>query len=171
MKSTHPVLILAFALMCTLWGCQPPASAPPIDMDALNAEITAMEDAYAAGMAAKDVDAIVAYYADDAQNLGNKEPTTVGKEAIRANLVKDMATDSSTNVTTFAVTDIWASGDLAVETGTSKTVDKDGNVVNTGKYMSLFEKRDGKYLCIRDIWNSDTDDDDDDDDGGEDDDD
>ena len=25
----------------------------------------------------------------------------------------------------------------------------------TSKYMSLFEKRDGKYICIRDIYNND----------------
>ena len=27
--------------------------------------------------------------------------------------------------------------------------------VTTGKYVSVFEKRDGKYICIRDIYNSD----------------
>jgi len=28
-------------------------------------------------------------------------------------------------------------------------------VAASGIYMSIFEKRDGKYVCIRDIWNSD----------------
>jgi len=32
---------------------------------------------------------------------------------------------------------------------------KDGNVMKTGKYISLFEKLNGKYVCIRDNYNED----------------
>ena len=48
-----------------------------------------------------------------------------------------------------------------IEIGKSIDTDSDGNET-TGKYMSIFENRDGKLVCIRDIFNSDAPDDDDD---------
>ncbi len=129
--------------------------AEAIDMDALRAEITAMENAYAAADNAKDADGVVAYYADDAQSLGANEPTAVGKEAIKASVMKNFEKDTMGYTISFETTGLWAAGDYAVETGTSKSVDKDGNVMRSGKFMTLFEKRDGKYIAIRDIYNSD----------------
>jgi len=34
-------------------------------------------------------------------------------------------------------------------------MDAAGKVTATGKYMAVWEKRDGKWLCIRDIGNED----------------
>lgn len=51
--------------------------------------------------------------------------------------------------------DVFAAGDLVVETGKCTFKDASGAVIRTGKYLSLFEKRDGKYVCIRDIYNDD----------------
>ena len=54
----------------------------------------------------------------------------------------------------FEVVDVFAGGNIAVEIGRTFTTDEDGNERETGKYMSLFEKRDGKYICIRDAYNA-----------------
>lgn len=129
--------------------------AEQIDMDAVKAEIQAMEDAFAVADNAKDADAVVAYYADDAQSLTYNAPTDIGKEAIKASVMKGFEEDSMETTVSFQVTGVWAAGDYATETGTSKTMDKDGNVLRTGKYMTLFEKRDGKYVAIRDCYNRD----------------
>ena len=125
------------------------------DIAELTRTFQAMEDAYAKAQSAKDAGGVVVYYAEDAQNLPNNQPVVKGKAAILERIKKDMATDSSNNVTTFEVMEVFAAGDLAVEIGKSTTRNADGDVVNSGKYMSLFEKRDGKYVCIRDIWNND----------------
>ncbi|MDQ3017268.1 MAG: DUF4440 domain-containing protein, partial [Bacteroidota bacterium] len=66
-----------------------------------------------------------------------------------------MERDSSGSTLAFVTTGVWADGKYATETGTSKRTDKDGKVIYTGKYMTLFELRDGKYIAIRDIWNDD----------------
>ena len=47
------------------------------------------------------------------------------------------------------------SGDLAYEAGTFTVTDANGAVVDAGKYIGVFEKRGGKWLYIRDTWNSD----------------
>jgi hypothetical protein len=56
---------------------------------------------------------------------------------------------------TFMNTGLWAQGNIVVETGTSTWTDSTGATLFTGKYMTLYEKRDGKYIAIRDIWNED----------------
>ena len=143
--------LLLFLPSCAEHEAHEEHQAEQIDLEAVKAEIKAMEDAFAVAENNKDAEAVVAYYADDAQSLAYNAPTEVGKEAILASIKKDYEEDTMDYTISFEVTGVWAGGNYATETGTSKTVDKDGNVVRTGKYMTLFEKRDGKYLCVRDM--------------------
>ena len=125
-------------------------------MDSVKMQITEIENAYAVASNDRDVDGVAAYYANDAESLADNEPTRVGMDAIKAGIKKDMDMDTTGATISFNVTGVWACGDYATETGTSTVKDKDGNVIRTGKYMTLFEKRNGKYVAIRDIWNSDS---------------
>jgi uncharacterized protein (TIGR02246 family) len=144
--------IAAFAASVLFFAsCQP---AKP-DMDKIRVEIQAMEDAYAAGLKAKDAEAVLAYYADDAVSLVNNAPVASGRDALLSMIQKNIANDTTNTTESFEVVDIFAAGDLVVETGKATNKDAYGNVVKTGKYMSLFEKRNGKYVCIRDIYNED----------------
>ena len=153
--------IILFGTACS----QAPEAPAALDMDALKAEIQAMENAYAAAENAKDVEGILVYYADDAVNMPANEPVVVGKEAIRQRLMADFAEGDRHGTISFKVESIMAEGDLLVEAGSSIYTSEDGEE-SMGKYISVFEKRDGKYVCVRDIWNNDKkmDDDDDDDD-------
>lgn len=148
--------LLIICLLGFLSACQAPvAEEPALDMQAIKAEIQAMEDAYAEASNTKNAEAQVAYYADDAQSLAPNRPTIVGKAAILAYTKEEMAEDTSNDSTIrFEVVDLFADGDLLVEVGKSITTKNDGTET-TGKYMSVFEKINGKYICIRDIYNSD----------------
>lgn len=146
-----------FAFVLAATACKPapePEAAPAPDMAAIQAEIQAMEDAYASAENAKDVEGILVYYSDDAVSLAHEKAPLVGKDAIRANLTERMADTTRTGTVSFKVENIILDGDLLVETGSSATTDKEG-MVKTGKYISIFQKRDGKWVCVRDIWNSD----------------
>jgi hypothetical protein len=46
--------------------------------------------------------------------------------------------------------DLFADGDLLVEIGSWTNTDKSGEV-KKGHYMSVFQNRNGKYTCIRDM--------------------
>jgi hypothetical protein len=48
------------------------------------------------------------------------------------------------------------SGDMGWQSGTYAVKDKAGKVLDTGKYLSVSMKKDGKWLYVRDTWNSDT---------------
>ncbi len=126
-----------------------------INMDSVKAEIAALEANFAKASNAKDVDGVAAYYTDDAQSMPPGKPTWVGKDAIKAGIKNDMADDTIGATVAFATTGLWAAGDYATETGTIAVTDTTGKVIYTGKYMTLFERRNGKYVAIRDIWNDD----------------
>jgi len=163
MKNNSLKLLIFFisACMITFTSCKQAtdnatSEAASVDMDAIKAEIQAMEDAFSAGLAAGDAVAVSAYYADDAISLSNFGPMITGKEGITAKIAADIAADSLKTTSKFEVVDIKTSGDLVVEVGKGTTMDKDGAVTRTGKYISVFEKRNGKYVCIRDCYNDDS---------------
>ena len=52
--------------------------------------------------------------------------------------------------------DLGVSGDLGWIWNTFTVKDKSGATVDTGKYLTLLARRDGRWVIIRDIWNSDS---------------
>jgi hypothetical protein len=46
-------------------------------------------------------------------------------------------------------------GDIGWESGSFTVTDAKGATVDSGKYLSVARKSNGKWLYIRDIWNSD----------------
>ncbi len=144
--------ILAF----TLSGCnnqqkEEATEAEPMDMAALKVEIQAMEDAYSAGEKAKDADAVAAYYSEDAVSYGRNKQPLEGRAAIRESIAKSIANDTLGEYSVYKVVDLYADGDLATEIGSWTQFDAAGAETENGYYMSVFEKRDGKYECVRDM--------------------
>lgn len=122
-----------------------------LDMEQVRSEIQAMEDAYAAGEKAKDADAVAAYYSDDAISYSRNTKALSGKAAIRDNIATSIAKDTTENYNVYKVVDLFADGDGAVEIGSWTEFDASGIEVENGNYMSYFQKRDGKYICVRDM--------------------
>lgn len=135
-----------------LASCTQPAGAPPaLDMEKVRAEIQALENAYTAGETAKDANAIAEYYSEDAVSYHTDEEPIVGKQAIRDRIAARIAADSSYAAGSYSIVDLYAEGNMVVEIGSWSTMDASGAVSEKGFYMSYFELRDGKYLCVRDM--------------------
>ena len=161
MKNLKYCWVLLTPFLFLLPSCNPAEThdhphAAAIDMDSVKMQITALENGYAAASNAKNVDGVAAYYANDAESLADHEPTRVGMDAIKAGIKKDFDMDTTGTTVEFTVTGVWADGKYATETGKITNKNADGSVKSTGKYMTLFELRDGKYVAIRDIWNMDS---------------
>ena len=158
MNQRNFLMVLLAPTLFMFNACSPAKThehAAEINQDSVKAQIQAMENAFAVASNAKNVDGVAVYYAADAESLADHEPTRVGMDAIKAGIARDMAMDSTGSTVSFATTGVWAAGNYATETGTITNKDKAGNVVKTGKYMTLFELKDGKYIAIRDMWNDD----------------
>ena len=97
----------------------------------------------------------IGYYADDAESFFQNKAPLVGKAAIVEYLKSDLYSNS--NKISFVTNDVFVSSDgiQVVEIGYYKVVDSTNVAINTGNYMSLFEKRNGNYFCIRDMSASD----------------
>lgn len=140
--------------------CPPVEEPETIDMDAVKTEIMALEAAYETAENERNVDGVMVYYAEDAISFPPEHPALVGKAAIRERIEGNMSPENTTQIK-FETMDVWAAGELATETGKFTVMNADGETLETGTYVSVFEKRDGKYVCVRDIWNEDSDHDDD----------
>ncbi len=122
-----------------------------LDMDNIKVEIQALEDAYAAGEKAKDPDAVAAYYSEDAISYSRNQQPLSGRAAIRDDIANNMAKDTTDNYNVYKVVDLFAEGNSAVEIGSWTEFDASGTEKQNGNYMSYFQKRDGKYICVRDM--------------------
>ena len=148
---------LLFACNAKQSESEPPAAkeeAVVIDKEQIKKEIQAKEDEFAATYNSgvlKDI----GYYADDATSYYQNRAPLVGKGAIVDFLLSDL--NSSSNKISFTTKEVFVSndGNQVVEIGYFKVVDSANTPVNTGHYMSLFEKRNGKYVTVRDMSASD----------------
>lgn len=131
-----------------------PVAAEP-DMNAIKAEIQALETAWGAADNAGDVAALLAFYSDDAVSMGSGSPMAVGKAAIQKELEAGMAKKPAGSTVTYEVLDVFGDENTVTEVGKTTRMDAAGKVTSSGKYMAIWEKRDGKYICVRDISNSD----------------
>jgi len=158
MNRLKMILVLLAPTVLLFFSCKPEAAhvqMGEVNQDSVKVQIVALENAYATASNARDVEGVAAYYSSDAQSLAPDEPTRVGIDAIKAGIKKDMEGDTLGTTISFETTGLWAAGNYATETGTSTVKDKEGKVIRTGKYITLFELRDGKYIGIRDMWNDD----------------
>ena len=118
----------------------------------IRAQTASWEKAYNGG----DAKAVAAQYAEDAMLLPPGAPGVSGRAAILEFFTKDIAGSKAAGAV-FVVnpkTDVGVSGNMGWESGTYKVTVK-GAVVETGKFLSVSRKKDGKWLYIRDTWNAD----------------
>jgi len=142
--------ILAGTLLI-LSACATTEKEEALDMEKVRIEIQAMEDAFTAGEKAKDADAVAAYYSDDAISYSRNSTPLSGKVAITANISNNMAKDTLGNYSVYKLVNIFAEGDTAIEVGSWVQFNASGKEVDNGNFMSYFQKRNGKYLCVRDM--------------------
>ena len=151
-KSMSWLAVGIFALAVSLAGLAHAASPASADEAAIRAQTASWEKAYNGG----DAKGVAAQYSEDALLLPPGAPGASGRAAILAYFTKDIA-DSKAGGVVFVInpkTDVGVSGNMGWESGTYKVTVK-GAVVETGKFLSVSRKKDGKWLYIRDTWNSD----------------
>lgn len=125
-----------------------------VDKEQIKQEIQAKEDQFAAIYNSGELKDI-GYYADDAISFFQHSPPLVGRPAIVEFLKSDLV--ANTNKISFKTNEVFVSndGDQVVEIGFFKVIDSANSAIDSGNYMSLFVKRDGKYVSLRDMSASD----------------
>jgi len=127
-----------------------------IDTAQIKAEIQAIENRYANVYNNGNIDSLD-YFADDAKSYFNNELPIVGKVAIHDFIregVNNFPPGAKLSYESKEV-HISSDGNQVLEIGAFTLVDSTNTKIRSGKYFSFFEKRNGKYVCIRDMGNSD----------------
>jgi uncharacterized protein (TIGR02246 family) len=135
------------------------AAASAADASADETAIRAISPVWAKAYNAGDAKTISGLYAEQAVLLPPGAPAAKGRAAIQAYFAKDTAESAKAGVT-FSLdpkskSDVAVSGDLGWESGTYAVNAKSGASVEVGKYLTVYKKSDGKWLIVRDTWNSD----------------
>ena len=126
-----------------------------VDKEQVKAEIQALENHFALTYNKRNADSLT-YYADDAVSYFVGQKPIVGKAAIHQFIQNELsnfpkgAKISNETLEIFVADD----GKYVFEIGAYKQVNSAGKILNSGHYFSLFMKKDGKYLCVRDMSNS-----------------
>ena len=142
-------IVIGLSLLIAAVGTSHAASP---DEAAIRAQTTAWEKAYSAG----DAKALAALYTEDAVLMPPGVPPLSGRMAILDYFTKDVAAAKAAGAvfTLNPKTDVGVSGNMGWESGTYKVTVK-GATVETGKFLSVSRKKDGKWLYLRDTWNAD----------------
>jgi len=151
MRSKFLLVAVSAMTVSIFSACSSEEKIAAVDIAKVKPEIQAMEDAYAAAEKAKDAEKVMAYYSDEAVSYGRNRAPEVGKVAIKEGLASRLAADTTGNTNVYKVVDVFADGDMLVEIGSWTEMNPAGAEINKGHYMSYFQKREGKYVCIRDM--------------------
>jgi uncharacterized protein (TIGR02246 family) len=168
-KNLFKLATLGLAMSIFTIGCnsqpdkktadEPAVMAEPVvvkaNMASIKAEIQALESAWAAADNARDENAVLAFYSEDAVSLSNNAPMAKGKAAIQKVYAEGMTKKAEGETVSYNTLEVFGDENTVTEIGTSTSKDASGKVSRSGKYMAIWEMRDGKYICTRDIYNDD----------------
>jgi ketosteroid isomerase-like protein len=148
-------VLLAF-MISLLISCNTKKAEPAVDKEQIKKEIQDKENEFAATYNSGEKKTI-GYYAEDATTFAQNSPPYVGKTAIVDYLMANLDSTNKSNKISYTTKEVFVSndGEQVVEIGYYKVIDSTNTPVNTGNYMVLFVKRDGKYVCLRDMSASD----------------
>jgi ketosteroid isomerase-like protein len=147
-------VLLSCALSLLIACNSKKAETVTVDKEQIKKEIQEKENQFAEIYNTGELKSI-GYYADDATTFYQNKAPLVGKAAIIEFLKSDLA--GNTDRISFTTNEVFPSndGNQVVEIGYYKVVDSTNTPINTGNYMVMFEKRDGKYVSVREMSASD----------------
>jgi ketosteroid isomerase-like protein len=159
MRSSTARWSLPILLVALMGGCTsaPPAT-PAVDQAAIGAAIDGITPAFMAAVAARDTNAIVNMYADDAHLLPPNAPRADGKDAIRQSWADFMRMPGVELTATANTKMISEAGDMVVELGSyvMKYQDPSGkSQTDNGKYATVYKMVNGEWKIVVDTFNSD----------------
>jgi len=143
-------------MISLLISCNTKKAEPAVDIEQIKKEIQDKENEFAATYNAGE-NKKIGYYAEDATTFAQNSKPYVGRAAIVEYLMANIDSLSQSNKISYTTKEVFPSndGEQVVEIGYYTVVDSTNTPVNTGNYMVLFVKRDGKYVCLRDMSASD----------------
>lgn len=148
--------IVLITILSFVVGCKPKTEEVSVDKEQIKNEIQALENKMAEMYNNREMIG-QEYYAEDATSFSQNKPPLVGKVAIEKSIREDLLSFQKGNQIAFVANEVFPSndGNQVVEIGSYRVSDSTSTAIYTGNFMAFFEKREGKYVCVRDMAASD----------------
>ena len=146
-ETRYGMAALVLVLTVTVSACAPQAADQ-------SAELAALTDGWENALNAGDVDALAALYAEDCVLMPPNVELMTGQTAASATFGGMIAAGLTGKLETIKAV---AAGGVGYHTGTYWLKDASGALIDRGKFMEGWQKVDGEWKIIHDIWNSDWD--------------
>lgn len=143
---------LITAMLFLSVACNQEKEKPVIDKEKVKAEIQAIENDFAAIYTHRNIDSL-RYYADSAVSYFVGQEPIVGKAAIHQfieNELIDFPVGGKMQNETLEIY-VTEDGNNVAEVGAYKVMDSTGAILQNGHFFSFFVKKDGRYVCTRDM--------------------
>jgi len=151
MQIATRIALVAMGLIAVVASASGPTA---IDTAADEAALRAADQTFMRAYWKGDLETVVALYAEDAVLMPADAPEAKGRDAIRKYYAADIAGLKSGEADMILESTQGVSGNLGWSSGRTKYTAANG-ATSTGKFMSVSRKINGKWLYIRDTWNSD----------------
>ncbi len=152
------LLMTGAAVACGQGGATAEAGKSTSDRSKAEAELRATDLAWSAAASRKDVDATVAFMANDGETLAPNEPAAKDKAAVRTGWVNLLGLPGLAIDWRPLRVQVAASGELGFTSGIYTLTSNDANgkpVTDRGKYLEVWTKVDGQWRCLSDAYSSD----------------
>ena len=152
-----PVSVCCIALLVLTWGCA--RQTVPDTREADERAVRESEIEMSKALAAKDLEQLMSFFADDASGIYPNTPVITGKDALRQAWRTTLAIPGFSMSLQPVKVEVARSGDLAYVHGTWTRTMNDATgkpTADKGNYVVVYKKQpDGKWRIVADIGNSD----------------
>jgi len=147
--------VLLSCVMSLLVACSPKKAETEVsvvDKEQIKAEIQAIENKFASVYTHRNADSLT-YYADSAVSYFVGQEPIVGKDAIHQFILEELKDFPAGAKIINETLEVYVTddGNNVAEIGAYKRVDSTGKILQNGHFFSFFAKRNGKYVCTRDM--------------------
>jgi ketosteroid isomerase-like protein len=150
--------LLFSGIISLIIACSPKKTEPVtavIDREQIKKEIQAIENKFAAIYTHRNADSLT-YYADDAVSYFVGQKPVAGKDSIHQFIQEELMyfPEGAKLINETLEIFVTDDGNNVAEIGAYKMVDSAGVILQNGHFFSFFAKRNGKYVCTRDMATS-----------------
>lgn len=147
------LVVVSFIISCNPKTAEPVAVV--IDKEQVKKEIQAIENKFAAIYAHRNTDSLT-YYAEDAVSYFVGQKPIAGKDSIHSYIEQELMyfPEGARLINETLEIFVTDDGNNVAEVGAYKIVDSTGVIIQNGHFFSFFAKRNGRYVCTRDMATS-----------------
>jgi ketosteroid isomerase-like protein len=144
------LVVVSFFTACNPKTAEPVAVV--IDKEQVKKEIQAIENKFAAIYTHRNPDSLT-YYAEDAISYFVGQMPIVGKDSIHSYIIQELeyVPEGAKLINETMEIFVTDDGNNVAEIGAYKMLDSAGVIIQNGHYFSFFAKRNGRYVCTRDM--------------------